>query len=209
MREREKERNGWSTFQPQNKKGKVILFKFTGDESKTFQVTGDILIDTFLNTIFTLFLFSYLLPISIWYSITGAGRNTNKSIRIWAGKNKNRIDCIIINLNIKEFDDGMNININTNNINRNQNQLGDMGKNGAKNYWKSTNLLSNTLYRVDGEQTGSKVPPRAAHLSDKLCSDQIYTEKVFPLFFICETIFSVHLVNEACIMHFYALLYFL
>ena len=38
--EREKERNGWNTFQPQNKKGKVILFKFTGDEAKTYQVTG-------------------------------------------------------------------------------------------------------------------------------------------------------------------------
>ena len=74
------------------------------------------------------------------------------------------------------------ININTINININQDQLGGIGTNGAKNYCKNTNLLSNTLYRVDGEQTGSKVPPRAAHLSDKLCSDQIYTEKVFSAF---------------------------
>ena len=131
-REREKERNGWNTFQPQNKKGKVILFKFTGDERKSYQVTGGNLIDTFLTTIFTLFCFHICFLFSIWYSITGAGRNTNKSIRIWAGKNKNRIDCIIINLNIKEFDDGMNININTNNINRKSKSIGRHGKKWGK-----------------------------------------------------------------------------
>ena len=36
-REREKEKNGWSTFQPQNKKGKVILFKL---RAKTVKLQG-------------------------------------------------------------------------------------------------------------------------------------------------------------------------